>query len=415
MTTRVFDQLVKYNELHGCKYFDVGHKKIRFKNYVGVIQVGTLVIEILPKADSVHTPDAAKWQHALIEMLRRSGTLKLESLTKASLTLKNASLLDLYIENFLKQVQLLTREGLVRRYRRHQENLPYFKGKLLLSRHLGENMLHKERFFTEHTVYDQDNIFNRIIKNALMILTRAGNPYHAAQANALLFPFENVSKQIFNERSFARLVYDRNTERYRGTVQLAKLIILEYLPDVRYGKENVLAILFDMNALFEKFVFAEMRRAQHKFSSCGFQVTSQKSRIFWAGKSLRPDILAEYQVDGTQHRVILDTKWKVLDVPSPSDHDLRQMYAYNLHFGANRALLVYPRVYCSETTSAPFAKGEIVGNFDHECGLEFLELFDGQGHIRVDIGHRMIESILGRLRHGGNLGPVGQILTEMPT
>ncbi len=394
MTTRVFDQLVKYNEVHGCKYFDVGHKKIRFKSYVGVIQVGALVIEILPKADADREPDVSKWQLALIEMLRRSGMLKLESLTQASLKLKKTSLLDLYIESFLKQVHLLVREGVVRRYRRNRGNLPYLKGKLLLSEHISKNMLHKERFYSEHSLYDQDNSFNRILKAALLILAKAGNPHHIAEANTLLLSFEDIADQTFNADSFTRLAYDRNTERYRDAIQIAKLIILEYLPDVRYGQENVIAILFDMNVLFERLVFVEMRRAQRRFADYSLRVTAQNSRSFWNGKTLRPDILAEYIKDGTPTKIILDTKWKSLSTPSPSDADLKQMYAYNLHFGSHKAVLVYPKVFCSKTTSAPFEKGEAITDYAHGCGLAFIDLFDINDALRQDLGDELIRDIV---------------------
>ena len=394
ITPPVFDQLVKYNELHGCKYFDVGHKKIRFKNYVGVIQVGALVIEILPKADADREPEVNKWQLALIEMLRRSGMIKLESLTKASLKLKNANLLDLYIESYLKQTHQLVREGLVRRYRRNQGNLRYLKGKLLLTKHLSKNLLHKERFYSEHTLYDGDNPFNRILKKALTILSKAGSPQHAAQANILLLHFEDVTDQNFDAKAFQRLKYDRNTERYREAVQLAKLIILEYLPDVSYGQENVLAILFDMNILFERFVFAEMRRAQRYFAEYDLNVSAQKSRLFWNGKTLRPDILAEFQKDGSTKRLILDTKWKTLDVPTPSDVDLKQMYSYNLHFGSSKAVLIYPRVFCTESFSSPFAKGIIPAEFDHECGLTFVDLFDSNNELRKNLGTELINEVV---------------------
>ena len=46
-----FDAMVKFNELHQNKYFTIGHNGIVFKNYVGVVQIGGLTIEILPKAD----------------------------------------------------------------------------------------------------------------------------------------------------------------------------------------------------------------------------------------------------------------------------------------------------------------------------------------------------------------------------
>ena len=47
-----FNALEKYGYKTKEKYFSVGNKRIKFNNYVGVIQVKNLTIEILPKADN---------------------------------------------------------------------------------------------------------------------------------------------------------------------------------------------------------------------------------------------------------------------------------------------------------------------------------------------------------------------------
>ena len=65
-----FDAMVKFNELHQNKYFTIGHNGIVFKNYVGVIQVGGLTIEILPKADKKADADKNLWQSVLLNMLK---------------------------------------------------------------------------------------------------------------------------------------------------------------------------------------------------------------------------------------------------------------------------------------------------------------------------------------------------------
>src|SRR5690606_37802315 len=45
-----FDALVRHNDRHGGRYLRVGHKHLRFRQYVGFLQIGALGIEILPKA-----------------------------------------------------------------------------------------------------------------------------------------------------------------------------------------------------------------------------------------------------------------------------------------------------------------------------------------------------------------------------
>ncbi len=121
---------MQYNERHGNRFFDVGHNRIHFRNYVGVIQVGNLTIEILPKADK--TPESPaqkqKWQRALVEMLRKSGFIRLVSVSDARLRLRSSSLLDIYFESFLAEVEDLVHHGLVRKYRQTRENLPALKG-----------------------------------------------------------------------------------------------------------------------------------------------------------------------------------------------------------------------------------------------------------------------------------------------
>ena len=47
-----FKALVQFNENNNNKYFTPVYQGILFNSYVGVIQIGGLTIEILPKADN---------------------------------------------------------------------------------------------------------------------------------------------------------------------------------------------------------------------------------------------------------------------------------------------------------------------------------------------------------------------------
>ena len=65
-----FEALARHADIGEGKYFTVLHQGIRFSSYVGVLQAGTLTIEILPKASRPGQQYYGIWQQALLEMLK---------------------------------------------------------------------------------------------------------------------------------------------------------------------------------------------------------------------------------------------------------------------------------------------------------------------------------------------------------
>ena len=392
-----FQCLVRHNERNGNRFFAVGLNRIHFRNYVGVIQVGNLTIEILPKADRDPDSDTMKkkWQSALIEMLRQSGYIRVESMSDARLRLRSSSLLDIFFESFLAEVDDLVHHGLVRKYRQTCGNLPTLKGRILFQQHIAKNLVHRERFFTAHVLYDRNNTFNQILRIALNVLIQiSSSPHLVGLARSLVDLFQDVGDIEVTERTFNHLPFNRNTEPYRRALQLARLIILNYCPDVCGGRENVLAILFDMNSLFERFVYAQLKREEVKQEPRRVAFKAQVSRRFWSAggmqKSIRPDIIAQIGTGLDYERVVIDTKWKIPSDGKPGDTDLQQMHTYNVRFGARRSVLIYPKVGNIADVEGRFSKGEALSpSFDHNCGMVFIDLFDGD-KLRRDLGKKLV-------------------------
>ena len=157
-----FAALAKLNEFHKNKYFTVLHKGIKFSQYVGIVQIDDLSIEILPKSDN-STNDKNVWQGALIEMLKVTKKLNVDNLGQANVNKQNIHLLDIYFEWFLEEVQLLIRQGLVKKYYNEKSNMKVLKGKLVFAEHINKNLIHKERFFTSHQVYKKDHLIHQIL------------------------------------------------------------------------------------------------------------------------------------------------------------------------------------------------------------------------------------------------------------
>jgi 5-methylcytosine-specific restriction enzyme subunit McrC len=357
---------------------------------VGVIQVKNLTIEILPKADNSLADQQAKdkWHNALIDMLHECKLIKLNTISSAKLKLKSASILDLYYDLFLSETETIYKHGLRKNYRTVEQNLHTLKGKLVFSQHLRKNILHKERFYVAHKVFDANHKLNQILKKALLVLKAiAHNVNYNMRINKLLLNLENIAEENITAQWFEHLNYDRNTERYRQAITLAKLIILRYAPDLKGGNENVLAIMFDMNMLFENYVYRKLRALQAKADNPILHVKEQNRTPFWETRGLRADILVE-----TPHkRLVIDTKWKVLVDNKPSDADLKQMFAYNLHYDTDLSILLYPKTTISTSEKKPFRNEKF--NTQH-CQVAFADLFNAQGKLDKHLGLKIYEDLL---------------------
>jgi 5-methylcytosine-specific restriction enzyme subunit McrC len=337
-----------------------------------------------------------KWQRALLQMLRQSGLLDVEAAAETHLHLRRTSLIDLYLEFFVSEVERLSHAGLAKKYRMCEANLYKLKGRILFRQQISHNLLHRERMFTAHQVYDPDNLFNRVLKRALRVVENvARRKSVAARASAAGLAFEAVSDAPVTAHTFDRLQMDRTTERYRKAIQLARFIILNYSPDLRGGSEHVIAILLDMNRLFERFILVQLLRAQMQRRQRDLIIKWQTSERFWASRPIRPDIMIDFSRPAPG-RMIMDTKWKIPSEDQPSDDDLKQMYVYNLRFGARDSLLVYPRADIAQMeANNPFAPSvSLPSDHQHACGTHFVDLFDEQQQLRRDIGQQLLDRVV---------------------
>ncbi len=394
-----FDRLVRYNEAHGNKYFRVGHNSIYFESYVGVIQVGDLVIEVLPKADKEGEGDKNKnkWHVALVRMLHVCRKLRLESLADAQLKLRSTNLLDLYFLSYLEEVEHLVHAGMIKQYRKKQGNVGSLKGRMLFQQQISRNLVHQERFFTEHTVYDHNHQVNQILKKGLEVLASIGaRSSIVARAKRILLAFDAIDSCKPVQKDFDRIAVTRKTEPYTKALLLAKMIILNYSPDVKGGHEHILAVLFKMERLFEEYVTISLRRVAQEITDYTIQIDAQQSRYFWQHKTIRPDIVATIQKKDSEEKrmVIIDAKWKVLTDPSPSDADLKQMFAYNLQFNSTESILLYPKVYLDSTDKMAFHVADAAQHFTHHCQLYFGDLVREDGMLEEGFGRRFIEAVL---------------------
>lgn len=379
-TQKHFEALAKLNMLHDNKYFTLVHKGIKFSQYVGVVQMDTLTIEILPKADK-NSGDTNVWRNVLIDMLRATKKLRVNQVGQADVNKQNIHLLDIYFDWFLREVELLTRQGLIKKYYKETKNVTALKGKLEFAGHISKNSIHKERFYTTHQIYDKNHQIHQILDQALLIieqLSKGSYLYHKCKRVQLDFPEVSAIKCTSN--TFDKLKLNRKSQPYEKALEIARLIILNYAPNISSGSERMLALLFDMNSLWEEFILVQLKKA---CLNTPYRAEGQVSKRFWGNMSLRPDILI---TQDHETKIVIDTKWKQIEGNKPSTNDLRQMYVYNDHWASKFSILLYPGAHQTNIFHHKF------DHPDHSCGILKMNVLNADHKLDQQLGERMLRS-----------------------
>ena len=336
LTTNQLTALQQFHAGSAQRYFDLCYRGIQLTSFVGVLRIGSLNLEILPKLDRQHR--GPFWRDRLLDMLRVVHNLPLLAPTSSHLRTRPQDMLELYLELYAEEVTQLLQRGLARRYRAVEENATALRGKLLLTEQLRHNLVHRQRFYTEHTVYNQNLLHHQLLLRGLLVAEKlTANALVANQIRTLIARFPELPSVSVTAATFERLPEDRKTRSYAPALAIARLLLLNYHPDVTGGREEVLALLFDMNALWERFLTVALRRYLP-----AYEAVAQAQRVYWRSDrqaaTLRPDILLRSPAE----TIVLDAKWKVLAGGQPGAQDLRQLYVYATQFGARRAALLLP-------------------------------------------------------------------------
>lgn len=381
------DALLKLNEYHDGKYFEPISKGIKFNQFVGVIQVDGITIEIHPKADKEDEDN--KWKGVLIKMLKACGRLKAASFGAANVKRQHLNLLEVYFELFLLEVESLLRKGVIKKYRKQTHNTKALKGKLEFAGHIRHNAIHKERFYTTHQVYDSNHLLHQVLYKALTIVDQFTMGTRLKDlSNRVLLNFPKVDRKTITTQQLNSITLNRKSSSYTGALELARLIILNYSPDISSGKEKMISLLFDMNVLWEEYILKQLQKACY---GSDIEVSSQESKSFWGSNSLKPDVVLR---KGSQ-TFIIDTKWKRPNKSSASVNDLRQMYAYCRFWNAEKALLLYPgdakgnhfKSYLTDDYGLD--EKENHSQIKHQCKMGFVSVLEGE-ELDENLGEKVL-------------------------
>ena len=324
------------------------YNKIKFINYVGIIKIKNLIIEILPKISLSN--DIIKDRKMLIFMLSKCNKLSVDIKELLNSNILNNSLLDILAKVYSKKLLNELQKGLYREYVSKEEALSTIKGKILISKSIKENTINKNKMNCKYDEFTEDNLFNAILKRAIsVILFSIKNDDVKKELNIINNVLNDISDIYIPNNIILNYKLNRMNNRFLECFTLAKLILLNSSMDKSLGKENGFSILFEMNYLYEEYIGVLLKEV---FNDTNISInTQEKSRyLLWNTLkerneiALKPDIVI---YKDNKPKIIIDTKWKSATIDGKEVYtqgDIYQMYAYiTTYEECQQCILLYPK------------------------------------------------------------------------
>ncbi|WP_233203883.1 MULTISPECIES: McrC family protein [Sphingomonadaceae] len=316
-------------------------------------------------------------RHRLVHMLAVALDLKIDAGHVTALDWQRETLLEILIRLFSEKLVDAVRQGMPRRYVEHADDLPALRGRLDVTRQFTTLAVEPSRLACRYDALTPDIALNRIMKAAVMRLSRiARTTDNQRRLRELAFAYADIAEVPLSALHWDNVVLDRTNGRWRELLNLARLLLGERFQTTSAGGSDGFSLLFEMNTLFEEYVARMLKRA---LADTDVRVVSQGGRLYCLETEdqrqvfqTRPDILIKR---GDVVLQVIDTKWKRIagriDDPKRgvSQADVYQMMAYGRLYQCGKLTLLYPHhreAGCDEG---------LIGNYAVNSSQDQLELF----------------------------------------
>ncbi|WP_338452537.1 hypothetical protein R4Z09_12050 [Niallia oryzisoli] len=334
----------------GENVVEYGNRRLRFINMVGVIQLKTVRVEILPKLD-LDQEEMVLNRRALLNMLSLTKQLPIQLNDRTLSQFENFDLTHVLAFLYITELFKAVKRGLYRSYTTKSENINHLKGRLLVSPHIRKNAFTSVHAFCEFDELSPNVPLNQVLKVALNIIFPFVK-YSAlkTQTFMILEMLDEVDDCALNTTMLDHIQINRQNQHFEPVFQLALAIIRSTMMTTGANSQIAFSFLFKMNDLYEGYVGECLKRVlaptglklelQHRGRKLLVDMNTGRETV-----QLKPDfVVSRWEKGIPEPIVILDTKWKnFLYRSQPSD--IYQMYAYITSYEtAERCIILYPKV-----------------------------------------------------------------------
>ncbi len=329
----------------GLRTFEARGTSLYALGIVGVVDIGNLIVEILPKSSQAASPlDGAAFLGRLLSFI---GSGRQPKIAEASIRADGGGLFEVILSWTVDQAADHIAAGLPRRYVPATELSTAVRGRIDL-RHLA--LQRPGRAFelrVRHAPLSEDNAVARIIRWLMgEVARRTTSTQTRARALQLLDAIAHVRETPPRLHELDKLVLSPHEAHWRPLIVLARSLLMQVTPDpARAGDLDSLAVLYSLHGLFEE--------ALRKILTQGLGSINLRSQriegtlLTGAGVgliALKPD----FRFVGPDHMggIVGDAKWKRIFQGDGrirlGEDDAYQITTYLTATGAERAFLISP-------------------------------------------------------------------------
>ena len=345
LTVNEIESLDRAQRAVGVEAFHwTSRNQVKAAQYVGMVAAAAVRLEILPKIEGLGLGETRR---ALISMIGIAWGVPVRDGEVTGHDFQNFDLLELLIGLFARRLQEQVRAGISRAYCRHENDLSCLRGKMAVTRQFTKLAASPQKLACRYDEFTADTGLNRLLLCAVEFLRqRSVSAGTQRLLNEIAAHFADVQRASVSDVLAGAITIDRVNQRWEILARLARQLLSHVYQTTHSGERDGIALLFDMNLLFEGYVAALARKV---CSPLGYKVRAQgpqrclaRNEVGRSAFHTRPDLHFECGDDV----VVLDTKWKHVDPSRPNfdvaQADAYQMYGYARVYKSRATILLYP-------------------------------------------------------------------------
>ncbi len=256
LTEKTVQELEKLNETR--KFIEITRKKLKPLNYVGVIKVGEITLEIFPKfiTDRMGNADLTKKDIVaknLLKMLQYTHTVNIKDIDYANIFKEKHSFFEVFISIFARNLLSLLKIRQNREYVRKYDEIRFVKGKIDFKRYTNPAKLHLiPCTYHERTV---DNTINRVLKYTVYLMSRIVEDRENYRTLCkILDLLDSVNLKPVTIHHIKSISFNRLNADFKPFIDICSIFLEGSTLTLQASTIETFSLLIPMESLFEQFI-----------------------------------------------------------------------------------------------------------------------------------------------------------------